>query len=56
LTLPQDAARQIVEGVEWGSYRVVIGGDARMLDRLSRLSPRRATDMIAKRMAGLLGS
>jgi short-subunit dehydrogenase len=56
LTSPQDAARQIVAGVENGSYRVVIGGDARMLDRISRLAPRRATDMIAKRMAGLVGS
>jgi short-subunit dehydrogenase len=56
LTTPQDAARQIAEGVEKGSYRVVIGRDARMLDGLSRVSPRRATDMIAKRMASLLGA
>jgi short-subunit dehydrogenase len=56
LTTPQDAARQVVDGVEQGSYRVVIGKDARMLDRLSRLAPRRATDLVAKRMASLLGS
>ena len=54
LTTPQDAARQIVEAVERGSYRLVIGRDARMLDRLARLSPRRATDTVAKRMASLL--
>mgnify|MGYP003530779292 CR=1 FL=1 len=35
-------------------HRVVIGKDARMLDSMSRLSPRRATDFIAKKMAGLL--
>ncbi len=54
LTSVEDAARQVVEGIEKGSYRVVIGKDARMLDRFSRLSPQRATDMIAKRMAALL--
>jgi NAD(P)-dependent dehydrogenase (short-subunit alcohol dehydrogenase family) len=54
LTTPRDAARQVIEGLEKGSYRVVIGKDARMLDRLSRLTPRRATDLVAKRMASLL--
>jgi short-subunit dehydrogenase len=55
-TTAQAAARQIVdEGVEKGRYRVVIGKDARMIDGLSRLAPRRATDTIAKRMAALLG-
>lgn len=55
LTTADDAARQIVEGIEKGSYRVVIGKDARALDKLSRVSPRRATEMIAKKMASLLG-
>ena len=54
LTSPEDAARQVIEGLADGSYRVVIGKDARMLDRISRLSPQRATDMVAKRMASLL--
>ncbi len=44
-----EAARQIVQGIEKGSYRVVIGKDARGLDRLSRFSPQRATDLFAKR-------
>lgn len=56
LTTPADAGRQIVEAVEKGSYRVRIGGDARLLDRLSRLMPQRATAMIAKRMKSLLDS
>jgi NAD(P)-dependent dehydrogenase (short-subunit alcohol dehydrogenase family) len=55
LTTAAEAARQILEGVEKGSYRVVIGRDARMLDRLSRLAPKRATDLVARRMASLLG-
>ncbi len=54
LTTPAEAARQIIEGAESGSFRVVIGKDARALDRLSRLSPRRATDLVAKKMASLL--
>lgn len=54
-TTPQDAAAQIIGGVEQGSYRVVIGKDARAMDKFSRLAPRRATDTIAKKMAALLG-
>lgn len=54
LTSPVDAARQIVDAVEKGSFRVRIGGDARLLDRLSRLMPQRATVLIADRMKGLL--
>lgn len=54
LTTPVEAAHQIVRGIERGSYRVVIGKDARLLDRFSRLFPRRATDTVAKRMASLV--
>ena len=54
MTSAPEAARQIVKGIEQGSYRVVIGKDARGLDRLSRFSPQRATDLIAKKMASLL--
>lgn len=52
---PAEAARIIVErAVEQGRFRVTVGRDATMLDLLSRLAPRRATDLIAARMAGLL--
>ncbi len=54
-TTAPEAGRMIVEGIEKGSYRVLIGSDARMLDRLARLSPRRATILIAKQMKSLLG-
>jgi short-subunit dehydrogenase len=54
LTSPQEAARRIIGGIERGSYRVVIGKDATMLDRLSRLAPQRATELIATKMAALL--
>ncbi len=54
MTTSVDAARQIVEAIEKGSYRVRIGADSRLLDRLSRLMPQRATDLVAKRMKSLL--
>jgi short-subunit dehydrogenase len=54
-TSPEDAGRQIIEGMEKGAYRVVVGGDARFMDRFSRLSPRRATLLIANQMKALLG-
>jgi len=54
MTSPADAARQIVDAVEHGRFRVVIGRDARILDRLSRLMPRRTIDLVAKKMAALL--
>ncbi len=52
---PADAGRQIIEGLEKGAYRVRIGGDAKFMDRFSRLAPRRATLLIADQMKALLG-
>lgn len=54
-TTPADAGRQIIEGLERGAFRVRIGSDAKFMDRLSRLSPRRATLLIANQMKSLLG-
>lgn len=55
-TAPADAARQIIDGMEKGAFRVRVGGDARFMDRLSRLAPRRATAFIANQMKQLLSS
>jgi len=52
---PAEAGRQIVEGLEKGAFRVRIGNDAKFMDRFSRLSPRRATLLIANQMKALLG-
>ena len=54
-TSPEDAGRLIIEGLEKGSYRVLIGSDAKFMDRMARLAPRRATEHIAKQMKALLG-
>jgi short-subunit dehydrogenase len=55
-TLTADkAARIILDGMEKNAYRVMVGSDAKLMDRLYRLNPRRAAGFIAKQMRDLLG-
>jgi NAD(P)-dependent dehydrogenase (short-subunit alcohol dehydrogenase family) len=54
-TTPADAGRQIIEGMEKGRFRVLIGSDAKFMDRFARLNPKRATLLIANQMKALLG-
>lgn len=51
---PAEAARVIIRAVEKGSYRVLVGRDAQVMDWFTRLVPERAMTMIADQMAGLL--
>jgi len=51
---PEAAAVIVEQAVEKGRYRVTVGKDATMLDRLARIAPQRATDLIAKKMASLV--
>lgn len=54
-TYPADrAARDIVDGMEADRFRVLVGSDAKLMDRLYRVSPRRATAFIARQMKDLL--
>lgn len=55
MTAPSEAGRVIVDALEKGKFRATIGSDAAMLDRLARLSPKKATEIVAKQMADLLG-
>ena len=55
-TAPAEAGRQIVEAIEKGSYEIFIGGDARIMSRLSRLNPKNAAGLIYKQMKDLLTS
>ena len=48
------AARDIVEGMESNAFRVLVGGDAKLMDRLYRLVPARATAIITNQMKDLL--
>jgi short-subunit dehydrogenase len=51
---PKDAARIIIDGMEKNKFRVLVGNDAKMMDFLYRLSPKFATELIAKQMKSLL--
>lgn len=55
MTAPADAARIIVDAMEKDAYRVCVGSDSKMMDRLSRLMPERAAGIIYKQMRSLLG-
>ena len=53
MTSAREAAKVIVEAMEKGKFRATIGNDAMALDKLSRISPKFATEMIAKKMADI---
>ncbi|GFZ96929.1 SDR family NAD(P)-dependent oxidoreductase [Nesterenkonia alkaliphila] len=52
-TSPEEAGRQIVEAVEAERFRLHIGKDAKLFDRLSRLMPEKAIRKIAEKMKGV---
>jgi NADP-dependent 3-hydroxy acid dehydrogenase YdfG len=54
LTAEQAANLIIQKGIKKNRYRLTIGKDSTMLDRLTRLFPQKAADLIAKAMANLL--
>lgn len=54
MTPPAEAARIIVDAMERDAYRVTVGKDATMMDRLCRLMPERAAGIIYKQMRTLL--
>ena len=51
---PNEAADIIIKGMEKGSYRVLVGRDAQVMDWFTRLVPERAMTQIADQMASLL--
>ena len=55
MTEPSVAAALMLDGVESDAYRVLVGPDAKAMDRLSRLSPKFAAGVIYKNMRSLLG-
>lgn len=48
------AAAVILDGMEKGKARILVGSDAKAMDKLSRLAPLRAAKLIAKQMRSLL--
>lgn len=53
-TSADKAAQLILDGMERNAYRIMVGSDAKLMDRLYRLSPRRAAGFIANQMKALL--
>jgi short-subunit dehydrogenase len=53
-TTPENAGRIIVDGIQKGSFRVLVGADAKLLDRLTRVNARRATSLVARQMRSVL--
>lgn len=54
LLTPKEAAEIIVNGMETDQYRVLAGKDSKLMDKLYRLSPKRAVGLIAKNMKNLI--
>lgn len=52
---PAEAAQIILDGMEKNKPQIFTGKDSRMMNKLYRLNPVRATKLIAKRMQSLLG-
>jgi short-subunit dehydrogenase len=47
---PKEAAASIIKGMENKKYRVLAGNDAKIMDFLYRLNPKKATDIIANKI------
>lgn len=54
MTSPERAAETIINGMERDQFQVYIGNDAKLMNFLYRLSPKRATRFMYNRMKGLL--
>lgn len=53
---PTTAAQLIVKGMEENRYQVFVGKDAKVMDWLYRLNPRRAAGFIARKMKSVLAA
>ena len=53
-TSAEDAAQIIIDGMERDAFQVYVGRDAKMMNLLYRLSPKRATRFMYGKMKGLL--
>lgn len=50
LLTPKEAAAIIINGIENDEYRVLAGKDSKLMDKFYRFSPKRAAELIAKKM------
>jgi len=56
MTSPLKAAKIILEGIENDQYRVLVGGDSKMMDIFYRLNPKGAAKLIYNQMKTLLAN
>ncbi|GIE99372.1 hypothetical protein Ari01nite_68370 [Paractinoplanes rishiriensis] len=54
ITTPERAAQEILDGMERDAYRILVGRDAKLMDVLYRLNPRRSAALTAAKMQSLL--
>lgn len=54
MTSPVDAGKAIIAGIQKNKYHVFIGSDARMMDIMSRIAPKKTAALIYKKMGSLL--
>lgn len=54
MTKVEDAGRIMVDAIEAEKPRAFVGGDAKLMDRMVRLMPVKAAELIAKQMGSLL--
>ncbi|PRY79327.1 SDR family NAD(P)-dependent oxidoreductase [Alkalibacterium olivapovliticus] len=50
LTLADDAAKMMIDAIEDNAYRVMVGNDAKMMDRMYRVMPKKAAAVIAEKL------
>lgn len=50
LTQADDAAKMMVDAIEENAYRVMVGNDAKMMDRMYRVMPKKASAIIAEKL------
>jgi hypothetical protein len=43
---PGKAAQRIIEGMERNRYRILVGGDSKLMDLFYRVSPKQAATLI----------
>jgi NAD(P)-dependent dehydrogenase (short-subunit alcohol dehydrogenase family) len=53
-TSPEDAAKIILDGIAEDDFQIFVGRDARTMNLLNRVSPRRSTHLIYRQMKDLL--
>jgi short-subunit dehydrogenase len=50
----KEAANQIIKGIESNRFQIFLGKDSKMMNMIYRISPKYATNLIAKKMRSLL--